>query len=922
MAKTIARWSALDRYLHTRSVARAAVDNDLGIAVAEAEAAHARAVAAAGAERERVLTESRRVVEAASGAVVAADLVRRYTDVLAAAAETDAAIAPPDRLSDADPVEGAFGAIRLGTLEVAFPTGWTRSLVDEDRLAGVPMIASIAGRNVVVAGPTPALADDMARTILLRTILGHPAGDVRVILIDPRGSGQGLAGFRQLPPEIRGDKVFVGPEEIDAQLKAVSATIETVLQVRLGSRHESLEAYNLANPAVAEPHRVVCILGLPAGGWTDRSADQLGRIIRNGPKAGVHVVASLDATAPVPHGVDLDALFEGAVRIDVQGSERAVASVPVMGRAPFRPDPFPDPILVEGLLDRVATAFARRSRALDSRGILPPAAWDASSADGLEVPIGLDADGAKLRLEIGDDPAHGLIGGMTGMGKSNLLHMIVIGLASRYGPDELEMDLLDFREGVGFAPYRALPHARAVALETEREFALSVLRGLQAEVGRRGRLFSGAGVDQFPAYRANGRTLPRRVLLIDEFQVLLAGDDPIARDAAAVLEDLVKRGRGFGVHVLLSSQSPAVAGPYLTRIYNQMGLRVALRCRPADALAILGEGNDAAARLEDPGEAIVNAELGQPARNRRVRVALLDRDDLSARVALLAELDAGSHPGPVTFEGATPARLERNANLRGVADGTWSPAAGTVQAFLGEPIELKGPTAASLERYPRANLLIAGADEEAAYGLLVASVISLATQEPDAAFKVIELARPSSPVAGTFERLAKALPERVSVVGSRGAADVLEAALATAAARLEGSTEATASRYIVVTGLHRWRELRGPDAYASSDTALRLLKLLDEGPELGMHVIAWTDTNASLERSLKRGAVSNFDLRAVLRVPESDSQNLLESVAASRLADNRALFRSEEWPAGRLEKFKPYPIPSPEELAGLLPGPS
>ena len=37
--------------------------------------------------------------------------------------------------------------------------------------------------------------------------------------------------------------------------------------------------------------------------------------------------------------------------------------------------------------------------------------------------------------------------------------------------------------------YKRQPHARVVAIESEREFGLSVLQGLKAESDRRGRLF-------------------------------------------------------------------------------------------------------------------------------------------------------------------------------------------------------------------------------------------------------------------------------------------------------------------------------------------------------------------------------------------------------------------------------------------------
>src|SRR2546425_1221872 len=81
--------------------------------------------------------------------------------------------------------------------------------------------------------------------------------------------------------------------------------------------------------------------------------------------------------------------------------------------------------------------------------------------------------------------------GNSGSGKSTLLHALVTNLAMWYSPDEIEMYLVDFKKGVEFKTYatHVLPHARAIAVESDREFGLSVLQRLDAELTRRGDLF-------------------------------------------------------------------------------------------------------------------------------------------------------------------------------------------------------------------------------------------------------------------------------------------------------------------------------------------------------------------------------------------------------------------------------------------------
>jgi len=291
---------------------------------------------------------------------------------------------------------------------------------------------------------------------------------------------------------------------------------------------------------------VIAIADLPAGGWTARGLELLGRVALNGPRAGVHIVASLDRSAPTPSGFDTDTMVSPATVTLIDADDRARINDRELGEIMFIPDGLPEVGKVSDWLAEAGRAFATRSRVLSADRVLPALDWAGSSGDGVEVPIGLNEEGELLALRVSDDPvrgpAHGLVGGMTGMGKSNLLNLLIAGISSRYSPDEVGLYLLDFKQGVGFAPYRSLPHARAVALETEREFALSVLLDLQEEMGRRGPLFTAAGVQKFADYRGRGRPLQRLILLIDEFQVLVGADDTVGRDAAAVLETLVKQG--------------------------------------------------------------------------------------------------------------------------------------------------------------------------------------------------------------------------------------------------------------------------------------------------------------------------------------------------------------------------------------------
>jgi len=81
---------------------------------------------------------------------------------------------------------------------------------------------------------------------------------------------------------------------------------------------------------------------------------------------------------------------------------------------------------------------------------------------------------------------------------------------------------------------------------------------------------------------------------------------------------------------------------------------------------------------------------------------------------------------------------------------------------------------------------------------------------------------------------------------------------------------------------------------------------------VGMHVLAWCDTPAAVERTLDRASLREFDNRVLFQMSASDSSNLIDSPLANKLGQNRALAYSEEH--GTIEKFRPYALPEGEWL--------
>jgi adenylate kinase family enzyme len=524
---------------------------------------------------------------------------------------------------------------------------------------------------------------------------------------------------------------------------------------------------------------------------------------------------------------------------------------------------------------------------------------------------------------------HVLLAGKTGSGKSTLLNAMIVNMASWLSPDELELWLIDFKKGVEFKVYASagLPHARAVAVESDREFGLSVLQGLDAELKRRGDLFRAAGVQDLAAWRrlARSEKMPRALLIVDEFQELFVEEDKVSQEAALLLDRLVRQGRAFGMHVILGSQTLGGAYALPRTTMGQMGVRIALQCNEADAALILSDDNTAARLLSRPGEAIYNDAGGMIEGNSPFQVVWLGDHEREQRVRQLAQRgapSAGTRPAPIVFDGTSKASMAACRPLRermragGVAT--------SLPVHLGEPVAIREATVALLRRQSGANLLIVGQDDRMAIGMSLAALVSVrAACGASAQVTILDGSPADTPEAGLLAAAATQLGMKPQMPGYRDVDDAIRALGQVVAGRIESGRTDEPACVLLVHGIQRFRSLRRDEddfSFSSSDGPPKpdriFASILRDGPAVGVHVVLWSDTAASLQRSVDRGSMREFDLRALLQMGANDSSALIDSPAASRLGAERALLFSEE--RGTVERFRPFEPPSAGELTELL----
>lgn len=812
----------------------------------------------------------------------------------------------------------------------------------------LPAFLGAAGRmSLVVDAPSSQRDAGLAilQNALARILVSVPPGKARFTLFDPVGLGQSFAGFMHMADEMEllvNDRIWTDPRHIEQRLTDLTDHMELVIQKHLRNEYPTIEEYNRQAGEIAEPLRFLVMADFPAN-VTEQAAKRFASILQSGARCGVHVLLLRDARAPLPPGLDGADLRRHAVTIawreDGGAEGRWVLDEGSIARLPFHPDPPPSDAFLQRITQIVGHAAAGTARVeVPFSGVAPPldARWTLDSASNLRIPIGRAGASRIQHLLLGEGTSqHALIAGKTGSGKSSLLNALIVNAALWYPPEELEFWLVDFKKGVEFKAYAShhLPHARAVAVESDREFGLSVLQGLDDELRRRGELFRAAGVQNLADWRALGRPerMPRSLLVIDEFQELFIEDDKVAQDAALLLDRLVRQGRAFGMHVVLGSQTLGGAYSLARSTMGQMGVRIALQCSETDSQLILSDDNTAARLLNRPGEAIYNDAGGLTEGNNPFQVVWLgeaERDRLLDEVASMdRERHAGAtRPRPVVFEGNAPADPLANAPLLAALEQS-DPGrrAFAPLLWLGDAVSIKDPTAAAMVRRTGANLAIVGQRDEGACAMMAMAILSVAAQSPVAGTRIVVLdgTTPDDRLHGVLERVAKAVPHRVDLPSLRDAGDAILALGEELARRTTSGAGDAPGLFLLVNGLHRYRALRrseedfgyggGPDAPATPDRVLALL--LKEGPLVGIHCALWADTVANLQRSVDRNALRELEWKALFQMSATDSSTLIDAPTASRLGFHRALLANEE--SGLVEKFRPYALPG-EALLDLV----
>lgn len=463
------------------------------------------------------------------------------------------------------------------------------------------------------------------QSIVLQLVLSIPRELLKFYLIDVMNFGSdfgSLSDIENLELSIIDDEL-----EIQKILNEEKLNARNLIQKTLGARYKTLEEYNLESDNV-EPYRFMIISGFPQG-ISNKYIMDLHKLIVNGRKLGFHTILTYDRSE------ELDdysrKLLDQCVNLSINDS------------GIYTIKNHPDSEFFNAFELQVNSAWDGVDIDFKINELNDDYAYGVDEdehTDGISIPIG-SVGNELFHLELGyntttkSTPHHGMIAGSTGSGKSNLINAIIGNGIKTYKPDELGFVLLDCK-GVEFQEFKKANSPQILKLTSAREDldiwteSLQFINNLFLE---RAELFNEAGVGDIIKYKLKtGKSLPRIVWIIDEFQNLLT----IAGSRVHLRNDLPKKvfneGRAFGIHLIVVTQN--LGGDSVgTSIKKDLPLRIALKLTADQSGMFLDYNNTVASTLK-VGEAIYNPDFGDKGANVKIKV-----DDMRSKLDEILEND-------------------------------------------------------------------------------------------------------------------------------------------------------------------------------------------------------------------------------------------------------------------------------------------
>ena len=756
---------------------------------------------------------------------------------------------------------------------------------------------------------------NFVNTLIGRLFMSSFAGKFTVTTIDTLE----MEGISDLYKSLN-KSVFVYSRESEIQqcLEKKTQYVENVIQNLLHHPIKNIGEYNQGkeNP---ERYELLIIKAFPVG-LTPTSLSLLKQIMKNGLRAGIHVVLLIDKDELIGSEnaqkqidtFDFDKFKNSLVHYDFSSANYLFSNLTNIQHFNF------ENLSVAKIQDIVRyvnnSLEIKPAEEVSLVNFLPTQEdwWSRNSANMIEIPFGISEEKELASLAITQQSGQNsaVVIGIPGSGKSVFLHSIITNAMINYSPDELELYLMDF-SGVEFNTYALnnLPHAKVIAPEAEREFGLSVLRELKEEGTRRMDLCRNNEVRDIVDLRAKCPELkiPRLLVIIDEFQKLFEiENDNISKEAMLIIQVIIKELRKFGINLILATQKLSdINSSILPR--DLIANRVVFKCSPSDIGLI---GMNAVPQLRT-GECIYNSELGVISANKKVQAFNISQKEIDK---LLKQIKTFGSIRSYTAKNAIIFRSDDLPNFK-MPDIIPQTLPDEVDIYFGQPIAIsESDICANLHKSSNDNILIIGGEQDVAQKIAINSTMNAMAYYTDKSAKwyFFNFMRPTDPLysipasyffTGIFETIFASKINEVT--------DALQEIKTEIDARKADENKEQQHIYLSFYAFQLGQMFkkggrRGDDV---SEAGTLLNYILNNGPLVGVFTILQVDNVPNLQQI--GDVISYFTHRIAMQMDEKDSGRIVGSDIANRLyVMNRPSSKYRCYYYNNrnriLVKFKPY----------------
>lgn len=492
-------------------------------------------------------------------------------------------------------------------------------------LKNVPIIISLFEKHISGVIGERSLTKQFANSLILQLAALYGYDEVKLVFLFDKEESQDFEYVKWLPHVWSDDNKFRFLATDKNEVKELSAYLKNVLEYR-----------NQLNPADLEevtPYFVIFALSKNLS----NCADVLKQIYKQKKKIMFSIITFFDEIKNLPKEcstvVELENSKTGKVydKSDINGNY--VAFIPEFENSNNLGNL--SRILANTFLDVQGSSYLLPSMMtfLEMFGVGKVEHLNARTrwmennpTMSLEAAIGVDELGEPFKLDLHEKfhGPHGLVAGMTGSGKSELIITLILSLAVNYHPNEVAFILIDYKGGGMAKAFEHLPHTAGVITNLDGSAIKRSLVSVESELKRRQAIFAEAsklvGVSNIDIYKYQKlyregtvtEPLPHLFIISDEFAELKAQQSEFMTQ----LVSAARIGRSLGVHLILATQKPS--GVVDDQIWSNSKFKICLKVQDrSDSMDMLKRPD--AAELTDTGRFYLQVgynelfELGQSA---------------------------------------------------------------------------------------------------------------------------------------------------------------------------------------------------------------------------------------------------------------------------------------------------------------------